>query len=441
MIATLALLIALQADWTLPPLFPTVFPNPTGANAIEDYTLAMDLLRAEHDNAYRDWQSPEDRAKNPPPSTRNFPGESPSKLDPRFVELVNRLDGLNLLQFRQDEAAHFTKALDLVASGNGKGYLFTTPVQDFRFPPVGDLVGLANLATDSSYVALSEGRGAKAADDASRILFMLDRLARHSYFSVIVSISVESKVFAAINENLDRYSLEDAKNLELVANTILQQPPACLEAHRNEMLQAKDAVRELVLNDRKSAAAVSDDKETESVNKLFRSLSDADAEAMIQRIQQSITEREDLAKRRMSGPEDGWMPQTYTDEPGPALDLPNLPKTISSFEAVVSWNWTPPFARKPSALLPVLRSRAQLRLARLHARIIQFRWEWDRLPKSLAELGASTEYTYDPLSHQQFAYDVNDTGYRLYSKGWNGTGPVDLNYTFSAIPRNQKGNP
>jgi len=434
MIATLTLLIVFQAEWNLPALYPTYILNPTGANGMEDYTLAMDLLRAGHFNAYDDWQSPQDRLAGPPPGLQGFRGIQKPIPDPKYIELVNRLDGLNLLQLRQEEASKFGKALDLVASGNSKSFAFVTPTSNFKFPVVSDVIDLARLGDDSSYTALSEANGTLAVDDISRVLVMSDRLARHNYFSILVSTYEEAHIFAAISENLNRYSIDDAKSLEIITDAILKLPAACIESLHNEMANARNSTREVISTMRSAAAQPSNDKQEQAISRMVSSLSDSDIEAMTQRVLQAMSDRADVAFARLNGPEENWLSQSATEDPGPVSDVP---KSLSDLENLLAWYRLPPFARNASTLLGSLKSRTQLRLARLHSRIIHFNWEWGRFPKNLEELNAPKDYTFDRLSSQPFVYELTPEGYRLYSKGWKQSGPIFLDYNFPGSPRMQ----
>ncbi len=89
-------------------------------------------------------------------------------------------------------------------------------------------------------------------------------------------------------------------------------------------------------------------------------------------------------------------------------------------------------------LVAILRHRAQLRLLRLHARIIQYRWETGGLPKTLEELKLPKDETADPLSGKPFQYLPKDRTYRLLSLGIPETGEIELRYR-GQVPARQVG--
>jgi hypothetical protein len=63
-----------------------------------------------------------------------------------------------------------------------------------------------------------------------------------------------------------------------------------------------------------------------------------------------------------------------------------------------------------------IREEANIRMLALHARIIQYRWENDRLPGTLDALNAAN-LTLDPFTGQPFQYEVTGRKYRLFSAG------------------------
>ena len=80
------------------------------------------------------------------------------------------------------------------------------------------------------------------------------------------------------------------------------------------------------------------------------------------------------------------------------------------------------------AIIAGLRSRTQLRLLRLHAKVIEYRWEHEQLPESLkAAVSDGTEI--DPLSGEAFVFErPGVASYRIYGKGMPGVGEIELRY-------------
>jgi hypothetical protein len=75
-----------------------------------------------------------------------------------------------------------------------------------------------------------------------------------------------------------------------------------------------------------------------------------------------------------------------------------------------------------------LKRRAQLRILRLHARVIAYRFRNHRLPSALADAAPASE-AFDTLSGEPFVYVRNAAGgYRIYSKGRSETGTIELHF-------------
>jgi hypothetical protein len=144
---------------------------------------------------------------------------------------------------------------------------------------------------------------------------------------------------------------------------------------------------------------------------------------MIQRVQQSIgaTGRAFLA--RFNGPEHTWLDPEASDD-GASAD-PTV-RTADDVETYYTKHWSLPEVTRPRRLADALRVRAMMRLLRLHAMIIAFRWEQGRLPKSLEEMKLPEGYDYDPLSNSRFVYSLGGESYKLYSLGTKWTGKVEL---------------
>ncbi len=171
------------------------------------------------------------------------------------------------------------------------------------------------------------------------------------------------------------------------------------------------------------ALTPTNDKQIAAYNQLINGMSNSDVDDMILRVQDAISDGGTTFLARFTGPEEGWLPQDAPDNSAP----PETPITTrADVEAGFISHWSLPDISQPRRLLSALRCRTMLRLLRLHARIIAFRWEQDRLPKNLAELRLPRGYDFDPLSNQRFVYELRPEGYRLYSNGWKGGGRVEL---------------
>ncbi len=429
MLATLSIFLVLQENWLSKPLFPEMFPNPTGANGLEEYVLGTDFLRQRHFNAYNEWIASDDSGKETgaKPKSR-FTDETEANPDPRFVSLLNSINSLDYLKVRQEEERVFGQALNFMRIGNDKAF-YLPPIQaDTRFPTVTDVLGIGKLSIDSSYASLAQGESENSVNILGQLLLMSNRLAHRNYFSTLVSIVNLNRVCSLVNDRLNSYSTDDARLLEQFATMILNEPPACIEACQREMDHAKQSVGGMILEARKQGSTQSHDKVLDAVSQQLNTLNDTDVSAVIEHVQQAIGERCLLVLKAFSEPESSWS-KSVTDE----NSKPNTPpKSIIDVEHIFANGWTPSFATNSKPILAILASRTQLRLLRLHARIISFQWEWGRLPTDLNELKLPVNFDFDPLSNQNFVYELSGDHYRLFSRGNRMTGEIELNYQYAS---------
>ncbi len=127
----------------------------------------------------------------------------------------------------------------------------------------------------------------------------------------------------------------------------------------------------------------------------------------------------DRAIRVYQGPESQW--PLVAEEPAPEPMLTDSPESIT--QALVPF--LIPFGAQGG--MASVRARTQLRLLRLHAWVLAYRWEHDRLPSTLRD-AVGDEAAVDPVNLEPFEYTVNPSGYRLVSKGRGALGEVALRY-------------
>lgn len=394
------------------------FSVSTGANGLEDYAYALELLEKGYWTAYTDWP-----AKNVISIPQRFTDPTQAPPDPKLIELQQRLSDFNLLQVRRDEIAAFQRSLTLVSSGNDKPCDFTKVNEDSRLPTAPIVSALGKLERDSAYVAASESRTDKAIEDLISSLVLADHLCRTTYIGGIIITLNLVKVCSEFGNLLDRFSVQDAKRVEELVNSLLGQPPSFLDAYRASMLTRVDDVAKSIRALKASGNDTTNDKTLASFQQVINTMSDSDVNAMIQRVQRSIEDDGQIFLSRFSGPEETWLPQDAPQDNG---DPDPVIRTPSDVEAYYVSHWALPEVTKPRRLVEALRSRAMLRLLRLHALIIEFRWEQERLPKTLDEIGLPSVYEFDPLSNRLFIYNLTADGYELYSKGSKLSGRVDL---------------
>jgi len=424
MIASILLAWSITQGQASQGMFKVLFPAPTGTNGLEDYVLATDLMDDGFWPAYKNWAPPESRAESIRQQQvyqRAFDPSAPPP-DPKFVELQQRLKDMNLLQLREEAVAAFTKPLHLITTGNDKPCLVRVD-NGSKFPSVGMITDLSLLELDSAYVDASRSRTDAMIADLTNVLLLADRTCRNTYIGSMIATIEQQRVCDACAENLDRLSVQDAIAIETMVTDFLQATPVFIDAYRAAFQSEQEDVARSLRALKAGSQNATKDKQLAGFNQVMSGMSDPEVDQMIQRAQQSIGDAGRIFLSRFSGPEETWLPQ---DAPGDSLFSDVTPRSPDDVESYFVQHWSLPEVTKPRRLAQALRARTLMRLLRLHATIIAYRWQHEVLPKSLIDLQLPSGYDFDPLSKRQFVYKLSGDGYELYSVGSPFTGKIEL---------------
>lgn len=125
----------------------------------------------------------------------------------------------------------------------------------------------------------------------------------------------------------------------------------------------------------------------------------------------------DSAKSRLQQPEANWS----------GLDADVSTWARQDADPVVKYFVEVLFPIFDSACMSAARSRTQLRLLNLSARVLEYHWLNNSYPSRLSDLGPDVRLK-DPFSGEDFVYEQKAGGFRLYSKGVKWTGEIELRY-------------
>jgi hypothetical protein len=173
-----------------------------------------------------------------------------------------------------------------------------------------------------------------------------------------------------------------------------------------------------------------DEGEYKSVAQGLKKLIPAQREEVRRLAQTKIQQHYKRVISQYSRPESEW-PLVAPPEPE---DHGVPPQTPESIAAVVVESLTPVNTQGGVASI---RIRTQLRLLRLHAWVLGYRWEHDRLPTRLSDAVPNGAHI-DPANGEPFEYVTTPEGYRLVSTGRPGLGEVALRYRRPTTAPNQE---
>ena len=381
-----------------------VVPRPTGRNGYEEYLSAGEALGDPLARAYADWT----------------PGASPDgEASRETVALWTSLGRLAPLDARREESKRFGRALDLVARGNAKP-VFEPRIEfgpDTPMPEYASFRRIAKFAARAATVDAADGRTDRAVDLLLDQLIFADNAGRSFLIANLVGSAIQGIAFAAFDDLLPRLSRADTFRIERAVDGLLARPVAAravLPMERKMILAGLDLafastgpVDDLFSDDEGRRGA----REKAFADE-FAGMSLLERRAMFRRLVGRLEARDGAADRVLAGPERGW-----ADGMASLMEVDAEESPANLEDALISM-LTPVYSGFVSV---AVRSRTQLRLLGIHARLAQYRWDYGRYPERL-------DLT-DPLTGGPYVYERRDDGtIRLASRGIPQTGEIELLY-------------
>jgi hypothetical protein len=410
--------------------FHKMFPHPTGAIGLEDYTKAMDLL----DPSFSVYQRFTTNGKRPTlielkreeaseardraalsPQVRQFveASEGDEHSNEKEQALAESLSQMSVLAARTQQWIKFQRALDFIQRGNEKPIGSPPAVSGpFGFPYYARLHALARLSTDSAFAALAAGKPDQGFDYLLADLEMNQKMSSFDIIGFITADGSQTLVLRSFGQNWQQLSKDEAKRVRTICDRLLDDRSLmmrCLRAHEDHAFKESEQTFAEVRKDPNSATS------QDPTARQIASLSPAESTETIEEIRTGIHARYDSIVQRLNGTEDSWLPPVSTPPPA----IPPQPRRLSQF--FVDLTTDPSTIR--TAILDVLLERAQLRILKIYAAMAEFRWDNARMPNSLEGIGLSVSDFHDPLSGKSFICDPN---LRVFSTGIAETGEVDL---------------
>ncbi|HRF61069.1 MAG TPA: hypothetical protein PLH94_14285 [Fimbriimonadaceae bacterium] len=401
----LAALPSVHQDKAPKSIYEAGLARPTGRNGYEEYLRAGKIVASESYKAYARWM------------VELQGGETPKSVPAGMKADASILDARDALRSR------FGKALDLVRAGNAKPIFDPSTEADFTtlFDHLADFKSIARLGTGVAYSDFAHGRASVANDLLLDLLQFANGISGGNLISFLVGIACEAIVTAVYARHIDRLSVSDLAKVGTWVEGRLGAPPTFLGAVESELRGSVRAVEQIFTGTRAEiidafSATFGDEK---TISDRLLKLSERDLRS-VGKIAQSQIERsiqEQLRFLRLS--EANWI-SLPDEEPEPPIGDDSVGKIADEISSSV-------IPLSASVAKSAALRRTQLRLLRLHALVLRYRWEHDRLPALLSDAVVKADLV-DPITGQAFQYEVREGTYRLYSKGWAGSGEIELLY-------------
>lgn len=407
-----------------------IIPEPTGRNGYEEYLIACDLMRSARVNELLELR-PEQLADI------ILRYESGQRVDPRNAiedksgvpretyEFAKKYRNYTVLQLRREAVSKSGRALELLNIGNRKPIIDPRRNKswDTRFPEYGQMRALARLCVTGAYVAFADGRPATGTQYLMDALALGDRIGRGIFLARLVGIAIQGIAIQGLETYLPLMSAKDAQKVgEFVPSLVPVRPLAedCLRFEFDFLMRSVPTI----LNMLESADGLdpyTESKSEISARELLQKLSQSDKAKLGEKLVATILRQRDMHLAIFRRPESEW--DTALQFSGEVSQEPVI-TNVTDLEEFLSAMMLPAFSQLGRSEIV---NRTQLRLVRLAALVQSFKWENDRLPKSLAEAVEASDIV-DPVSRGQFQYEVSEQTFRVYSKGSTTTGEIGLRY-------------
>lgn len=336
----------------------------------------------------------------------------------------------SVYQLRKESLSLAGRALDLLHRGNQKPVFDPRSKTDIEtlFPEYASFKGLAKVATAGAYVAFAEGRSKQGTQYLCDSIILGQNLSDGVLISRLVGVAIQAIALASFERHLPSISLQDAAMVEALAPKLLTSPPAAVKTMIKEFEFMEHSLETLF--DQKEgmegwSMGLDDEEQSvaeKSAETFIAKLSPAEKRQVISICKQKMIRHREVVLAMYRKPESTW--EDGIDEE--SIDFPEGRPvgSVNDLAEYLSSAFTPVFSQVGSV---EIKNRTQIRLLALVGSVIRFRWEHGRWPNKLAE-AVGDKGIFDPANNDEFQYEIQGNGFRVYSKGTKSLGEIALKY-------------
>lgn len=405
-----------------PSLFQQVIPNPTGRNGYEEYLMACDLIR-NSDAATLATASPamfEEIISSY--ESRHPAGKGDEELPSRQrYDMARKYRGYTVLQLRKESLKLGGRALDLLHRGNQKPVFDprTKMDMDTLFPEYAVMRSLGRVAVAGAYVAFAEGRTKQGTQYLCDAMILGQNLTDGVLISRLVGIAIQAVALSSFENHLPNLALPDALMVEDLAPKLILDPPAAVRSLEREyafIASGLDSILDQDLSD-----LVGEEGVSESTRSFIARMTLEDKRQVAELVKRKLSRQRELTLAMYRQPESTWTDPPAAERHGTGEIEVRSNEDLA--ERMVG-SIVPVFSQIGTA---EVRNRTQIRLLALAGAVIRYRWEHDRWPTNLTEAVGNARVL-DPANGGKFQYEVQGSGFRVYSEGTKATGEIALRY-------------
>ena len=362
-------------------LFQQVIGQPTGRNGYEEYVAAADIAQRLNLRTSLDYIDSNDRAG--------------TKLDAQRAIAINMGQILSLIEQGNKKDVGFPGAID-----------FSTALPEVIF-----FRDISRALVHTAEVRFADGQPNAAIDILTQTVVFGDKVSGagpiiHNLIGRIVS----SQALQAVGNNVQYISSPSSRSVITACSALLESDSPFLKSLQSEFIAVSNSLDDLFANPDRNFGI------TTGFEELLRNASESEKLAAKQQIRFALQQQFQARIELLQSPESEWVQQSrQIDE----LAVPTDPLAKVMFVDLM-----PNLGRID---LYAIGRRTQLRLFRATAAVMDYRWNHGYYPSSLSQL-PDQSIAYDPLTNGPFEYERTETAFRIYSRGTEDTGPIDLFY-------------
>ena len=419
-LASFVAVLALNGAQDDTSLLAKLVPIPTGRNGYEDYLRAGDMIGSNNWVVYDQWIAY--KRSHSVLTQTEVDGDSevpdlPPGVSPEMSELA----------VRKVANERFGSAFEVVKMGNAKQVWDPRTDLDSLsvFPEMGRFKTLAKIGMNKAHVEFSEGRTTQAIDDLFAGILFSKEIFDSSLISSLVGIAIQTIMLAEFNEHLGQLSLSDAETIDRKSCAFIAERLSIANIFKREAAMTIGSLDAMI----DSPDGTLSEDEVKLYGHALKDLTPADRASMKNMLTQTLQLRYNEYQERFSGDEGNWILRSDARDPVPS------PQDMSySNLALVVANDLAGKSSMSQFAEAMAKSRIQIRLLQLHAKILEYHWKNNVWPRKIEDF-ADTKTAYDPFAKAPFHYELKENGYRLYSLGIPSIGPLELKYR--KVPQNQ----
>ncbi len=388
---------------------------------MEEYLIAADRVAASNFDAYLQWDA------------IAFALRSGQELDDKLKSQVHRSpigDPLKttILSARREIAQELHDVREIVRAGNSKPVhsIHPNPQYETSYPELASFKRLAKFLITDAFVAFANGNSNSGTDALVVGISMCNRLPQDNQLCRLVTVMLNGIYLSSFEQHLQRFSAPD---VDRIAKALKELPTweAGLSVALKGERQRRDSMLRGVESDRSQALDYVTNRA--GLSEFLKKVSSAEWTQLISIVRNRVESQQEIMQAILQGPENSW----FSELKAQGIDVqPQLnstkeetgPKSIE--EAANEFSDTLGIAMQFAEA--EARYRTQLRLLRLHMRVLSYRWREGRMPTKLEQAAPASEIQ-DTFGGGDFQFQSDPYGnYHLYSNGFRNSGRIDLRY-------------